>query len=188
MEVERDQDVDDGERPARMARPGVSEHPEDLNARFAGDVLELRNVRVGHQPSSSMNSAIASTRTPLAAISGAYTTSSAAQTIVPFTSLVIPTTCCSRRVMLSLMRIVLALSGATSRPSRMMNESPTTVQVKSPARSPLIGYVYQMRPMKRPLRTVRMSSSRATGCAPSTTTLEAAVDGCVSNERPPAPS
>ena len=48
--------------------------------------------------------------------------------------------------MLSLMRTVLALSGAASRPSRMMKESPTTVHVKSPARSPLMGYVYQMRP------------------------------------------
>src|SRR2546429_3106265 len=31
-------------------------------------------------------------------------------------------------------------SGSARRPSRMMYESPTTVQVKSPARRPLIGY------------------------------------------------
>jgi DNA invertase Pin-like site-specific DNA recombinase len=55
-------------------------------------------------------------------------------------------TAASSRVTLSLIRIVFALSGPAIRPSRMIKESPTTVQVKSPARNPLIGYVYQMRP------------------------------------------
>ena len=67
-----------------------------------------------------MNPAISSTRTPVTATSGAYTTSSAAQTIVPFTSLVIPVTLFRNVAMLSLIRIALALSGAAIRPSRMI--------------------------------------------------------------------
>ncbi len=97
-------------------------------------------------PSPSMKPAIASTCTPLTAIAGAYTTSSAAHSGVPRASLVVPTTAPSSRVTLSLIRIVFAFSGPAIRPSRMIKESPTTVQVKSPARNPLIGYVYQMRP------------------------------------------
>ena len=86
-----------------------------------------------------MKPAISSTWTSRTAISGAYTTSSAAHTMVPLTSLVRPITLLSTFAMLSLIRTVLGRSGATRRPSRMIYESPTTVQVKSPADSPLIG-------------------------------------------------
>src|SRR5881296_3185318 len=139
-EVQRGEDVDHRERAAGMSGARVSEHAQDLNTTLARDRLETNFT---HQSSSSMNPAISSTRTPVTATSGAYTTSSAAQTMVPFRSFVMPITPFRIVEMLSLMRIAFALSGAVSRPSRMMNESPTTVQAKSPARRPLIGYVYQ---------------------------------------------
>ena len=120
-----------------MSGARVGEHPDDLDAALAGDRFELGVTLAIRQ--ASMKSAMASTWTPVTAISGAYTTSSAAHTIVPRASLVTPTTLSRTRMMLSLMRTVLALSGAAIRPSRMMKESPTTVLVKSPARSPLIG-------------------------------------------------
>src|SRR5438552_3163560 len=86
-------------------------------AELAGDRFE---TRVSHQSSSSMHAAISSTRTPRTAISGAYTTSSAAQTIVPRTSLVMPTMLLRIFPMFSLIRIAFAFSGAASRPSRMI--------------------------------------------------------------------
>ena len=95
----------------------VGEHAEDLNTTLARDRLE---TYFSHQSSSSMNPAISSTRTPVTATSGAYTTSSAAQTIVPFTSLVMPTMLFRNVAMLSLIRTALALSGAAIRPSRMI--------------------------------------------------------------------
>src|SRR6266446_330564 len=146
IEVEVGEDVDHGQRAAGMPGPGVGEHPEELHPPLARDGLELRHVHIRHQSSPSMNPAIASTCTPVTAMVGAYTISSAPHTSVPLASFVVPTTAPSSRVRLSLMRSVFALSGDAIRPSRMIKESPTTVQVKSPARNPLIGYVYQMRP------------------------------------------
>src|SRR5207247_10552563 len=87
-EVERREDVDHREGSARVSRARVGEHADDLHAAVAGDRFE---TRVSHQSSSSMNAAISSTRTPRTAISGAYTTSSAAQTNVPRTPWVMPT-------------------------------------------------------------------------------------------------
>src|SRR4029453_13420775 len=129
-----------------MSGARMGQHADDLDAALPSDGFELGEIGIGHQASASMKPAMASTWTPVTAISGVYTTSSAAHTIVPRASLVTPATLSRTRMMLSLMRTVLALRGGGIRPSRMMKESPTTVLVKSPARSPLIGYVYQMRP------------------------------------------
>ena len=95
--------IDHRERAARMPGPGVGEHADDLHAAVASDRVEL--ACVSHQRSSSMNPAISSTRTPETATSGAYTTSSAAHTIVPLASLVTPTTLLRNVAMLSLMRM-----------------------------------------------------------------------------------
>src|SRR2546425_8439643 len=92
-----------------MPRARVGEHADDLHPAVAGDRCE---TRVRHQSSSSMTVAISSTRTPRTAISGAYTTSSAAQTIVPRASWVMPTMFSRIVLMFSLIRIALALSGA----------------------------------------------------------------------------
>src|SRR5207245_3913712 len=135
-EVERGEDIDHRERAARMPRARVGEHADDLHPAVAGDRCE---TRVRHQSSSSMKVAISSTWTPRTAISGAYTTSSAAQTIVPRASLVMPTMFSRIVLMFSLIRIALALSGAASRPPRMIEESATTVQVNTAARRPVIG-------------------------------------------------
>src|SRR5882724_2280933 len=116
-EEERDEDVDHRERAAGMPGARVGEHAEDLNTTLARDRLE---TYFSHQSSSSMNPAISSTRTPVTATSGAYTTSSAAQTIVPFTSRVMPAMLFRNVAMLSLIRTALALSGAANRPSRMI--------------------------------------------------------------------
>src|SRR5215467_6606875 len=124
---------------AGVPRPCMGEHANDQDPTFPSDGVELGEAGIGHQARASMKPAMASTWTPVTAISGVYTTSSAAHTSVPLVSLVTPRTCSSTRVMLSLIRTVLALRGATMRPSRMM--------VESPARRPLMGYVYQMRPM-----------------------------------------
>src|SRR5262249_14689988 len=147
VEIERRQDVDHRQRSARMPGAGIRQHPQDLRASLPRNALQPRNVRRCDPSRPSMNPAISSTRTRDTAISGAYTTSSLAHTIVPLVSFVVPMTWVRTRVMLSLIRMVLALSGATRRPSRITYESPTTVQVKSPLASPLIAYVYQMRPM-----------------------------------------
>src|SRR6266571_62770 len=116
-EVERRENVDHREGSARVSRARVGEHADYLHPAVAGDRFE---ARVSHQSSSSMNAAISSTRTPRTAISGAYTTSSAAQTIVPRTSLVMPTMLLRIFPMFSLIRIAFAFSGAASRPSRMI--------------------------------------------------------------------
>src|SRR3989441_271004 len=116
-EVERRENVDHREGSARVSRARVGEHADYLHPAVAGDRFE---TRVSHQSSSSMNAAVCSTRTPRTAISGAYTTSSAAQTIVPRTSLVMPTMLLRIFPMFSLIRIAFALSGAASRPSRMI--------------------------------------------------------------------
>src|SRR3989442_1786360 len=71
-------------------------------------------------PPSDSPRAMASTRTSVTAISGAYTTSSAAHTIVPFTSLVTPATLFRNVAMLSLIRIVFAVIGSAIRPSRII--------------------------------------------------------------------
>src|SRR5262249_53320933 len=117
--------------------PGSPGLTRDVDASAAAGGAQLGSCR---------KPPISSTWTPDTAISGAYTTSSEAHTSVPFTSLVMRTTCWRSRVTLSLIRMALALSGPARRPSRITWESPTTVQVKSLARRPLIGYVYQMRP------------------------------------------
>src|SRR6266850_4434314 len=116
-EVERGEDVDHRERAARMPGARVREHAQDLNAAFARDRFE---TRLGHQSRSSMKPAISSTWTEGTAISGAYTTSSAAHTIVPFTSFVMPEILLRNVAMLSLMRSAFALIGAAIRPSRMI--------------------------------------------------------------------
>src|SRR5262249_34103357 len=114
----------------------VGEHAKDLDTALARDRLE---TYFSHQSSSSMNPAISSTRTPVTATSGAYTTSSAAQTIVPFTSLLMPVTLFRNVAMLSLTGLWLALGGPALRPREMIKESATTVRVNPPARTPLIG-------------------------------------------------
>src|SRR5262245_66543783 len=116
-EIERDEDVDHRERATGMPGARVGEHPENLDTTLARDRLE---TYFSHQSSSSMNPAISSTWTPLTATSGESTTSSAAQTIVPFTSRVVPTMLLRNVAMLSLIRIALALSAAAIRPSRLI--------------------------------------------------------------------
>src|SRR5216117_354581 len=116
-EVERREDIDHRERAARMPRACVGEHADDLHPALAGDGDD---TRVRHQSSSSVEAAISSTRTPCTAISGAYTTSSAAQTIVDRTSLVTPTMFSRIVPMFSLIRIAFARIGAARRPARMI--------------------------------------------------------------------
>src|SRR5439155_16582081 len=116
-ENDRRQDVDDRQRAARVAGAGVGQHPDDLHAARAGDRVQ---VPLSHHARFSMKSAIASMRTPETATSGAYTTWSAAHTIVPLASRPTPTTLLRKVLMLSLMRTVFGLSGATIRPLRMI--------------------------------------------------------------------
>src|SRR3989475_8574563 len=103
-EVERGEDIDHRERAARMPRARVGEHADDLHPAVAGDRCGRRGR---NQSSSSMKGAVSSTGTPRTAISGAYTTSSAAQTILPPASLVMPTVFSMIIPMFSLIRIAL---------------------------------------------------------------------------------
>src|SRR5437867_217991 len=66
-EVERDEQVDDRVRAARMSGARVRDHADDLDAALTRDGLELCSV---HQARSSMKPAMASTRIPETAISG----------------------------------------------------------------------------------------------------------------------
>ena len=69
-EVERDEQVDDRVRAARMSGARVRDHADDLDAALARDGFELRGGLGVHQARSSMKLAMASTRTPETAISG----------------------------------------------------------------------------------------------------------------------
>src|SRR5678815_5799620 len=75
-----------------MSGARMGQHADDLDAALPSDGFELGEIGIGHQASASMKPAMASTWTPVTAISGVYTTSSAAHTIVPRASLVTPAT------------------------------------------------------------------------------------------------
>src|SRR4029453_13590659 len=107
-----------------MSGARMGQHPDDLDAALAGDGFELGEVGIGHQASASMKPAMASTWTPVTAISGVYTTSSAAHTIVPRASLVMPATLSRTRMMLSLMGTGLALRGGAGAPRRARRRRP----------------------------------------------------------------
>ena len=122
-----------------------------------------------------MKPAIASTWTPVTAISGAYTTSSAAHTRVPLASLVVPTTLSRSRVMLSLMRMRVRLERRRD-PAVADDKGIAHHRTSEVSRAQPVDRVGVPDPADVEPVAARgaSSSSCETGSAPSTTTLEAA--------------